>query len=414
MSARSKHLASAVLVLGALAACSSTLSPGAVGVLRYAGRVRGTRPLALLPPVTDIAGNIYVLNGAIDLQETRAFVGPAGGGWKANCELPQNRTVGAHGWVGYATNQQWYWSGDALVSISGTDGGCHEVLDRDPSTNTDLFFQAVIPAVRSLAQRTTVPAFVQAATDTRPFSALVDLRAEFLTNVQPFEPADAVDVQFLGAGGLREQERGVVLVQYRRGNRVSLELRGYDGEADLTSLVSVSGGPYGNYAVQGYLQLDDGDLVAGLLRPSNDADGFELLTADAAGGDVRPVAGMEPVGVHRWEGALWLVGLRDSLPVVAPIGRGGIGAITPWSSSGTVAGFFQGPTAVRDDRSLPSRDTTWVDVATATGEWPFLSPHSLTEHAKGTTLWVFGGPTSRSNSIDFSAFGVAPCGVSYP
>lgn len=413
MSARSK-LASAVLVLGTLVACSSTLSPGAVGVLRYAGRVRGTRPLPLLPPVTDIAGNVYVLNGAIDSQETRAIVGPAGGGWKANCELPQNRTVGVHGWVGYTANEQWYWSGDALIAISGRDGNCHEVLDRDPSTNTDLFFQAVIPAVRDLAQRTTVPAFVQTATDPRPFSALVDLEVEILTNVQPFEPADASDVQFLGVGGLREQARGMVLVQYRRGNRVSLELRGYDGDADLTSLVPVNGGPYGAYAVQGYLQLDDGELVAGLLRTSNDSDALELLTADGAGADVKPVTGMEPVGVHRWGGALWLVGVRDSLPVVAPIGRGGIGAIAPWTASGAVAGFFQGPTAVRDDRSLPSRETTWVDVGTATGAWPFLSAHSMTQHAEGTTLWVFGGPTSRSNSIDFSAFGVAPCGISYP
>lgn len=412
MSARSKYLACAGLVLASLAACTSTLAPGAVGTLRYAGRVKGDRPLQLLPPVSDPAGNVYVLNGAPDLPETHVFVGPAGGGWKANCNITKGDSFGVHGWVGYATSRQWYWSGFALVSVQGIDGNCSAVLDRDPSTNADLRFQAVMPAVRNLAQRVTVPAYVQSPTDVAPFSALVDLNNNLLTNIQPFQPGDARDVQVVGAGGVREKELGVVLVQYRRGDRVSLELRGHDGEGDLVSLVNIAGGPYAAYAVQGFLQLDDGDLVAGLVKTTGGA--LELLTADGAGGEAKPVSGMEPVGVHRWGGALWLVGTRDSLPVVAPIGRGGIGAVMAWGASGSVAGTFQGQTTLRDDRSLPSREVTWSDVATATGDWPFLSPWSLHEHATDTTLWVFSGPSTRSTSLSFTAFAVAPCGVTYP
>ena len=414
MSVRPERVASIVLAMAAVVACSSSLADGDVGTLRYAGRAKGLVPLALLPPVSDPAGDIYVLNGSIDVPETHVFVGPAGGGWKANCNLTKGDSIGAHGWVGYAATREWYWSGAALVAVAGTDGACHAVLDRDPSTNEDLLFKAVMPAVRNLAERTTVPAFVQSPSDTAPFSVLVDLDAEILTNVQAFEPADAEDVQVIGVGGVREREKGVVLVQYRQGTRASLELRGYDGDANLASLVAIGGGPFAPYAVQGYLQLDDASLVAGLVQ-STDADGaLMLLTADASGGDVKAVSGIDPVGVHRWGGALWLVGLQDRAPAVAPIVRGGIGAVTRWASSQNVASVFQGTTSVRDDRSLPSRATTWTDVKTATGAWPFLSAHSLTEHAPGTTLWTFAGPAVTDSALKLTAFAVAPCGVTYP
>ena len=418
MSVRYERVARALLtgfsVAAVLVACSSSLTDGTVGTLRYAGRVKGLVPLAILPPVSDPSGNIYVLNGSIAVPETHAFVGPAGGGWKSSCNLTKGDSIGAHGWSGYATNRAWYWSGAALVAVSGTDGSCHAVLDRDPSTNEDLLFKAVMPAVRNLAERTTVPAFVQSPSDTTPFSALVDLDAEILTNVQGFDPSNATDVQVIGVGGVREAERGVVLVQYRQGSRASLEIRGYDGDANLTSRVSISGGPFAPYAVEGYLQLDDAELVAGLVQAADPDAAPLLLTADASGGDVKAVSGIEPVGVHRWGGALWLVGLQDRAPAVAPIVRGGIGAVVRWASSQNVASVFQGTTSVRDDRSLPSRETTWTDVKTATGAWPFLSAHSLTEHAPGTTLWTFAGPAVTDSALQLTAFAVAPCGVTYP
>ena len=414
MSVRPERVASVVLATAIFVACSATLGDGEVGTLRYAGRVKGLTPLAILPPVSDPAGNIYVLNGSIDVPETHAIVGPAGGGWKANCNLTKGDSMGAHGWTGYAAARAWYWSGAALVAVSGTDGGCHAVLDRDPSTNEDLLFKAVMPGVRNLAERTTVPAFVQSPSDTAPFSALVDLDAEILTNVNPFDPANAEDVQVIGVGGVRESERGVVLVQYRLAARAFLELRSYDGDANPTSRVAVSGGPYAPYAVQGYLQLDDAGLVAGLVQSTDAGGALMLLTADAGGGDVKAISGIEPVGVHRWGGALWLVGLQDRAPAVAPIVRGGIGAVVRWASSQNVASTFQGTTTVRDDRSLPSRQTTWSDVRTATGAWPFLGAHSLAEHAPGTALWTFAGPAVTDSALKLTSFAVAPCGVTYP
>ena len=416
MSVQARQLASGIvaLALGCVAACSSEPAPGSIGLLRYAGRVKGLTPLAVLPPVSDPAGNIYVLNGSLAIPETNAFVGAAGGGWKASCSRTKGDAIGAHGWTGYAQDRQWYWSGFALVQVSGRTGDCRAVLDRDPATNADLFFQAVIPAVRNRSQRTSVPALVQSPTDPVPFTALVDLDAEILTNVRPFDPPDAKDVQVIGVGGLRERERGVILVQYRQGSRAFLELRGYTGDADLESRIAIGGGPYAAYAVPGYLQLDDTDLVAGLIQPA-EADGAPmLLTADANRGDVKPVSGMEPVGVHRWDGALWLVGTRGDAPAIAPISRGGIGAVVRWESSEVAASAFGGSTTVRDDRSLPSRETSWTNVRTAAGPYPFVSPHSPVQHAPGTTLWAFAGPAITDSALRLTSFAVAPCGLAYP
>ena len=397
-----------------MTACASTLSPGDVGTLRFAGRAKGLTPLAILPPVSDPAGNLYVLNGALAIPETHVFVGAAGGGWTATCNLTKGDQVGAHGWSGYAANRQWYWSGGALVAVSGTEGSCHAVLDRDPSTNADLTFQAVMPAVRNLSERTTVVAWVQSPTDPLPFSALVDLEAEFLTNVQEFQPGDASDVQVIGVGGVRERERGIVLVQYREGSQAFVELRGFNGNGDLVDRVQVAGGPFAKYAIQGYLQLDDGNLVAGLIATSDPDSPVQLLTADGGGGDLVPVTAMTPMGVHRWQGSLWLVGLLNNAPVVAKIARGGIGVVQPWGASTATANGFGASTTVRDDRSLPSRETTWTNVKTAAGAFPFLSAHSLTEHAPDTTLWVFAGPADTESTLKLTSFAVAPVGVTYP
>lgn len=401
-------VAATLLITGA---CAPTLEAGDVGKLRYAGRAKGTAPLNLLPPVTDPAGNVYVLNGAPTLPETHAFVGFAGGGWSADCNLTKGDVMGAHGWAGFAARRQWYWSGGGLVAVSGDDGTCHLVLDKDPSTGADLFFQAVMPSVRNLSQKTSLVALVQSPTDPAPFSALVDLDAEFLTNVRAFEPGDAQDVAVIGVGGNREAQRGITLVQYTQAGAARLELRWFDGDATFFERVAVSGGPFAPYAVDGYLQIGSDELVAGVVTDS--AGKKQLITVDAGGGTVIPIDKMDPVGVHVWDGDLWLVGVSGDKPVIAPIGKGGIGGVTTWDASLALAGAFGKSTTVRDDRSLPSRDTTWTGVRTAMGAFPFLSPHALTKHAPDTTLWLFAGPSIAGN-VPLTSFAMAPSGVTYP
>lgn len=408
--------ASATVLAAACVAgsCTPEAEPGDLGTLRFAARIRGEPPLRLLPPVSDPSGNLYVLNGAIDFIETRAFVGFAAGGWSAGCTITKGDQFGAHGWAGFATSRQWYWSGGALVSVSGLDGECHAVLDRDPATGADLQFVGVMPAVRNLSDRTTLVALVQSPTDPTPYTAVVDLEGEFLTNVQPFTPQDATDVVVVGVGGDRVRQLGVALVQYRQGQTPKLELRYYDGAGTLFEITPLRGGPYAPYAMPGYLQIGDGELVSGLLPTGDAAQPWQLLTADERGATLTPIAGMDAIGVHLWDGALWLVGAAAGRPVVASIAFGALGPVVPWGASDETSAALGPQTPIRDDRSLPSRQSSWSNVTSAIGPAPFLGAHALTRHAPSRTLWVFAGPTVPGSAFPLTAFAVAPVGVSYP
>jgi hypothetical protein len=396
-------------------ACTPSLAPGQLGVLRFAGRVQGAAPLALLPPVADPTGNVYVLYGSQQYVATNVFVGHPGGGWSSGCTLQMGDVYSPHGWAGFAAARDWYWMGISLVAVSGVDGTCHFVLSQDPTTNSVLQMQAVLPWVRDLSERTTLVALVQAPTDPTPYSAVVDLDAEILTNVQGFDPADADNVTIVGVGGDRDQELGVVLLEYTEQGVPSFEARFYDGNGNLVADAPISGGPLGAYAVQGYLQFSSGGLVAGLVSTGTSGE-TSLVTFNQSGGSVVQIPqGLQAVGVHLWEGNLWLVGVQNSGPVVAPIDdEGNVGQSTPWNASLDTVNSLQGTLPVRDDRSLPSRMTSWTNVVTAMGAYPFLHPHSLTEQATGTGLWLFAGPSIEVGGNTTTDFAMAPVGVSYP
>jgi hypothetical protein len=124
---------------------------------------------------------------------------------------------------------------------------------------------------------------------------------------------------------------------------------------------------------------------------------------------------MQAVGVHVCGGSLWLVGTENSAPVVAAIDDGGgVGAVSTWQASGDLIAALGSTTPVRDDRSLPSRATTWSGVKTAMGDFPFLHAHTLVQQAPGTTLWLFAGPQIDGAGISLTSFAMAPVGVSYP
>jgi hypothetical protein len=410
-----------VLIFGAAASgCASTLAPGDFGTFRFGGRVKGSAPLRLLPPIADRTANVYVLNGALDFLETNAFVAHAGGGWTSGCSFTKGDNYGAHGWSGYSDNQAWYWSGDALVAVPGTAGlVCHRVLDHDPGTDADLLFRGVLPWVRVQSERTTLVALVQSPTDPVPFSALVDLNAEILTNVTQLDPPDAQSVTVAGVGADGAQGIGVALLQYKSSNGADhLEARFYDLDANPTGAAVVGGGPLGPYSVVGYLQIGGSGRVAGLVAPDKASPPSALVTFDRSGGGIAkidPGATFQPVGVHAWDGGLWLVGERDGQPMLAPIDSGGnVGAPVGWGASQKAAAAIGGTITVRDDRSLPARATSWAGVKSAIGDLPFLSAHRLTEHAPGTTLWLIAGPSFQANDAAITSFAMAPVGVSYP
>jgi len=396
----------------ALSSCTEGLEPGEYGTFRYVGQVRGEPPtITLLPPTSDRAGNVYVLFGALDQLETELFVGTAGGGWTGGCSIQTGNEYGVHGWVGRATQRAWYWSGDALVEASGP-GGCTQVLETDPASGAVLRFRAVVPWVRDTPSSTTTLAWVQAFGDSVPFQVVVDLDTGIYTDAGKFSPSNAEDLVVLGVGGNVERREGVVLVRYRRGDSVRVEARFIDEEANTTAKPRLKGlDELPEYGIVGHLQSNDQGLYAGL-----DVEG-KVVVFDKDGGKRKSVKGMVPVGVHRWEGNLYLVGTNGSgkSPRIAKIDNdGGIGSSQRWESSANAFSNLKKTVEIVDDRRLPATDTTWKRPRSAMGPFPFIHPHNPDHYADDTTTWIVAGPGFDVGGDPFRAIAFVPVGVRYP
>ncbi len=407
------RLISPLAIVGlALGGCVDYLDPGQHGVMRYFGEVRGEAPLALLPPIADRDGNVYVLYGARELSTALAFVGHAGGGWTSGCSVHKGDSRGAHFWVGRAQDRAWYWSGDALVEVDGGTGSCKAVLDKDPASNADLLFLGVVPFVREAPSRTTLVALVESPADLRPYQGVIDLDLGRYSDLRRFEPRDAEEVVVLGTGSDGEGEVGLMLVQYTLDGEVKLEGRFLDERGETTAIAPVSGGDplLGQDAVLGQLQIAAGGMVAGLL-----ADGSMVLF-DRNGGSVGSFSlDLTPVGVHRDEGgALWLVG-ESGGPALAPLGPDGRpGSSVAWTSSERAAAAIEGEVKVLDDRTDPRRYTTWQDPLSAMGAYPFLTAAPPLVYAQETTAWLFAGPSYSVGGEPRTSVALAPVGLSYP
>ena len=395
----------------AVTACVGAPDPGEWGVFRYVGNVRGTAPLALLPPISDREGNAYILFGSLASLEVDLFVGQAGGGWwqaPDTCSLIEGNTWGAHGFVGRGQNRAWLWSGDALVGVMGI-GVCHRVLEYDPSSGARLLFRAVVPWVRQTPSRTTTLAWIQSPTDSLPFQAVIDLEHNVYTYIERFEPKGATDVAVLGVGGNLDDGEGVILVRYSLGGSVRSEARFVDWQGTLLETTSLGGlETLPEYGFVGYLQSNDGGLYAGL-----DVEG-QLLIFDKSGGKRRGVGGMTPLGVHEWQGDLYVVGESNGKPRYALIDNDGVlGKANTWEASLAAASNLGKSIQVIDDRSLPSREVTWRSPRTAMGNHPFVHPHRLDHYADETTTWLVAGPSFSAGGEDYTAIAYAPVGVTY-
>jgi hypothetical protein len=397
-----------VFVLWALAgfaSCTPTLKSGQWGTFRFIGSVLGKPPLNVLPPISDRNGDIFTLNGAIGLPMTNAFVSRATGGSLESCSITKGDAYGAHGWVGFTPSQALYWSGDALVTVPAT-GACFQILNVDPSTNVNLRFRAVFPWINDTPTRVTLVALIQGDTDPVPFSALVDItNGAFTTNVTEFEPSDAQSVTILGVGADPDTGNGFVLLTYVENGSTVMAGLFYDIGANLTATAQISGEPPPEYGILGYLQIASSGTIVGLTSTGS------LAVFDQGGGAIVALdTSIVPVGLHKWDGQLWLVGTSSGMPVIIPVdGNGQPGMPIEWTASEEAAEGL-GTLTVTDDRSFPAQTTTWPSVTTAIGSYPFLSAQSPWPHAPGVTLWAVAGP-SDTLKTDLA---IAPVGISYP
>lgn len=409
---KSRHGLLAALSLTLGGGCIEYLEPGELGQLRYFGDVRGAAPLRLSAPLSDRDGNSYVLFGSIDLPEAIAFVGHDGGGWSGGCMIHENSERGAHGWVGRSQDRAWYWSGDSLVEVSGVHGGCVELLDRDPSTGADLAFEAVIPWVKETPSRTSTVAMIKSPSDPVPFFVKIDLDQGVYTNLTEFVPRGADDVEVLGVGADPDTDDGVIVVRYTIGEEEDIRVEGRfvddeAGVAEIANLRDLDEAPQD--AIAGFMQISDAGWAAGVLHTG------ELVIFNAEGGGIRNAGNLDPVGVHRWEGDVWVVGTGNGRPAVARLGDNGVlEAPQVWAASERVAEQLSTDVIVLDDRIRPVETQTWSRPGPAVGEFPFVHAHPVHPYAVDTTLLLVAGPSYTTAGEPFTQVAVAPVGISYP
>jgi hypothetical protein len=362
--------------LSSASGCIEELLPGEFGAFRYVDNYRGVTPtLGLLPPLSDRDGNAYVLWSGFesDVWDVTLRVGHAGGGWTASCSVEPGALVtttsfGVHGFVGRAQGRAWFWAGEWLMGATGAHGGCFKVLRKDVSSASSLAFLAVVPWVRETPSRTTALAWIASSADgygenLRPFQVVVDLNTRQYTTFEKFEPDGATSIEVLGVGGNEQEWEGVVLVRYTLGGTVRAEARFIDRDGATIDEVSIGGlDTLPAYGVVGYLQANAAGLYAGL-----DAEG-QLIVLDRSGGERKGIGGMTPIGLHRWEGELYLVGEANGKPKIAHIDDDGdMGKVRTWDASQEAAAALDGKIEIIDDRILPSTLTTWKSPRTAIG-----------------------------------------------
>lgn len=404
--------------------CASLLPDGEIGTPRVFGLFRGAPPdVHLYAPVADRSGNIYVLAGTRDVADVTAVVGQPGGNFSASCRVTKGDRPGPIGWIGYAsaargisstgaeltrTDRQWYWSGAALVGVSAS-GHCTRVLDRDPSSGSDLLFQAVIPWVNDAPSTTTVVALLQASVDQLPFTVIVDLNANVYTTPRGFVPEDATNLVVHGTGANPAQREGWVLASFDQGDARRTEARYYDEGGELTSRVAIDvGDPIDAYGIRGFMHSNDAGLVAGLVN-----DG-RLVLFDRTGGRIVDVGGMDPVGLHVWQGSLYVVGTANGQPVIASIHDDGqLTAPSVWESSRSLLASLEPGLAVTDDRQPPRRTTEFA-APRSVGSFPLITEHTSHPYADGETLFAIAGPSFGEDQNAFTLVAITPAGVTYP
>lgn len=395
-----------------LTSCIEFLGQGQIGQARFIYRARGETPLPIAAPTNDRDGNIYFIYAA-DNQNIEAGVVFKDGGASGGCYVHEGADRRTHGFVGWAQSRAWFWSGDALGVINGKSGDCRQLLDTDPTTGVNLAFKAVVPYVKETPSQTTMVALVQSPVDRVPFNVQIDLDLRRYASVEEFEPGSAREFRALGSGADRDAEVGVVVLRYEINDSTRTEARYYDttaGELDIVSLNGLGLGSLEEDAILGFVEGEFDGFMAAALNTG------EVLVFNRNGGDVVNAPGIdELVGVHRWQGATYVVGVRDGRPATSRLGANGqLEQARVWTASEAVANTLDDGIEVLDDTVRPIRFSTWTSARSAVGEAPFLYPQSPPPYANETTALLIAGPTSTTALDSITSIAVAPAGISYP
>jgi hypothetical protein len=385
------------LSLVALTGCIETLEPGELGAARRVGDVFPGPISATLPPMTDRAGNLYVVTGVPDATGVPApgvaHVGRASGGWTQGCATGELVRGSARGWVGATEGRGWLWSDFALLEHD-TDGNCKVLLDRDPASTSDVTFHAVAPFVEETLSGNFAVAIVSTAAEPRRHIATIDLGLGTIAATTPLTE----DVVVLGAGADRGTGRAVFAISDDDGAR--LVIVPPHGTIESKTPISGAMGPIAGEIVVA------GDALAAVVA----ADAVRVGDRSAAKVIDAP---LRAVGVEQNGSELWLVGDVDGIPHVAQATPAGTTAAHPWTCAIAVDRELDAGIVVIDDRLGERIAATW-NARSALGELPLINAHGSPAYAQFARALLVAGPSIDRGGITYNQLAVVPAGVSFP
>lgn len=379
--------------LALAAGCVDGLAPGELGLGRRLGVFPG-EVAAVLPPMTDRAGNIYVATGIPDAtgapQPGVALTGGARGGWSEGCPTGTGPDGAARGWIGATAGRGWLWTSTAIVELDAVTGTCTTKLDVDPVSGANIRILAA-PFEQDTVSGPFAVAMIANGTDPTPYLVTIDLDLGVIRDSTALPGATV-----LGAGADRAGDRGVFVVSDAASTRLVFAKpnAGIVAEAPVTGSIG---------ALAGELAVGDDGSIAAVI-----GDGSVLVgTADGVGTSTMPGA----VAVERDDdGHLWLVG--DG-PVVAPIADGVVGSPEPWTCAMTVDAELHTGVVVVDESGGKRTATKW-QARSALGEHALLASRLAPPYAVGARAWLVADPPVDRGGIAYSQLAVLPIGVSFP
>jgi hypothetical protein len=379
------------------AGCVEGLAPEEIGIGRRVGMYPGD-VAAVLPPLTDPQGNLYVVTGVPDStgvpQPGTAHSGGARGGWSVGCATGTGLEGGARGWIGAFDGRGWFWTGTAIVELDVASGGCTTKLDTDPVSASDLMIVAAAPLlVRNISGRYAM-AIVKTLADTQPHLVTIDLDLGLLGGSQAL---GAVEVLAVGAD--EDAGEAAFMLRDASGTRVAIA-RAYEG---IVATIPVTGmAPSG--AVLGELGFGTDGSVAAVLGTTM------LATGSRAGLTIGAAPFTASTLEHDDDGQLWLAGIDASGPRIAPLVTGQMGTMQTWTCAKTLDQALANGVVVIDERAGERTATRWTAHA-ASGPSALLPQQSAPAYAVGARAILIADPAVDRGGIPYSQLAVIPVGV---
>jgi hypothetical protein len=383
-----------------LAGCVDGLAPAEIGIGRRVGMFPGD-VAAVLPPMTDRAGNLYVVTGQPDStgspQAGTALTGGARGGWSMGCSTGMGALAGARGWIGAVDGRGWLWTKTAILELD-VDGTCTTKLDFDPVSSGDIQYLAVAPIVHDTVSGRFALALLTTGADATAYLATIDLDLGIIRSSTPLPGTFA-----LATGADQDRGDAAFLVGDAAGTKL-LFARPHDGIVETVAVTGMSPGPTNEI---GEVAFGTDGSIAATLRTDTVAVGTR------AGLSIKPA----PLTARRLElddaGALWLTGLEATSPKLAPVAGGELGAAQLWTSATAIDAALSSGVIVIDERGGGHTATRWQAHA-AYGPSALVPTRSAPDYAVGARAVLVADPAADNGGIPYSQLAVVPVGVEFP